>query len=328
VPTVSVIVPAYNAEKTIVETIQSIQKQTFSDFEIIVIDDGSTDRTVETLQTLNEPRLKVFSYDNGGLPVARNRGIARATAPFLSFVDADDLWTPDKLESQLAALEAHPEAGAAYSWTAYIDAQSNFLYNGKPLPFEGNIYPQLLLECFIANGSNILVRRECIEAVGEFDPTLKSTEDWDFYLRLAAKYPFARVPKYQILYRRSSGSMTAKVDVMEKYNLLVAERAFQAAPADLQYLKPQSFANIYLFMVEICLGYIHDDAGVRQAGQKLKQAIQLYPSALKRRKVQRLLLKIVLLRLFSYNLGVHFTQLLGKVFPRARHQPVSKESQG
>jgi glycosyltransferase involved in cell wall biosynthesis len=328
VPTVSVIVPAYNAEKTIVETIQSIQKQSFSDFEIIVIDDGSTDRTVEILQTLNEPRLKVFSYENGGLPVARNRGIARSTTPLLSFIDADDLWTPDKLASQVAALEAHPEAGAAYSWTAYIDAQSNFLYNGKPLPFEGNIYPQLLLECFIANGSNILVRRECIEAVGEFDPTLKSTEDWDFYLRLAAKYPFALVPKYQILYRRSSGSMTAKVDVMEKYNLLVAERAFQAAPAELQSLKPQSLANIYLFMVEICLGYIHDDAGVKQAQQKLRTAIQLYPSVLKRRKVQRLLFKIVLLRLFSYNLGVHFTQLLGKVFPRSRHQPISKESQG
>jgi glycosyltransferase involved in cell wall biosynthesis len=321
VATVSVIVPAYNAEKTILETIQSIQNQTFSDFEIVVINDGSRDRTVEILGTIDDPRLKVFSYENGGLPVARNRGIEKAIGQFLSFIDADDLWTPDKLAAQLAALEQHPDAGAAYSWTAYIDAESNFLYNGKPVPFDGNIYPQLLLECFIANGSNILVRRECVEAVGQFDPTLKSTEDWDFYLRLAAKYPFALVPKYQILYRRSSGSMTAKVDVMEKYNLLVAERAFQAAPVELQHLKNQSLANVYLFMVEICLGYMHDDEGVQKADQKLRKALRLYPPLLRRRKVQRLLLKIWLLRLFSYQLGATLSHQLGRIFPRAKHKP-------
>lgn len=320
VATVSVIVPTYNAEKTILETIQSIQNQTFSDVEIVVINDGSRDRTVEILAAIDDPRLKVFSYENGGLPVARNRGIDRATGHFLSFIDADDLWTPDKLERQLAALAQHPEAGAAYSWTAYIDAESKFLYHGKSVPFEGNIYPQLLLECFIANGSNILVRRECIEAVGQFDPTLKSTEDWDFYLRLAAKYPFALVPQYQILYRRSSGSMTAKVDVMEHYNLLVAERAFQAAPAELQYLKQQSLANVYLFMVEICLGYTQDDEGVKKADQKLRKALQLNPALLRQRKVQRLLLKIWFLRLFSYKFGATFTQQLGRVFPRAKHK--------
>lgn len=327
-PTVSVIIPAYNAEKTILETIQSLQQQTCSDFEMVVINDGSTDRTLEILASIDDPRLKVFSYENGGLPTARNRGIERAIGQFLSFIDADDLWTADKLAAQLAALEQHPEAGAAYSWTAYIDADSHFLYNGKPVPFTGNIYPQLLLECFIANGSNILVRRSCIAAVGQFDPTLKSTEDWDFYLRLAAKYPFILVPKYQILYRRSSGSMTAKVDVMEKYNLLVAERAFENAPAELQYLKHQSLANVHLFMVEICLGYTQSDAGIEKADRQLRKAIRLYPALLRRRKVQRLLLKIILLRLFSYPLGVRFTQRLGKIFPRSRHKTPSTTEEG
>lgn len=299
-PRVSIVVPAYNAERTILETIRSIQAQTFSDFELIVINDGSTDQTLQLLDTVEDSRLKVFSYENGGLPVARNRGIHRSTGEFISFIDADDLWTADKLELQLKALQEHPEAGVAYSWTAFIDEKSTLFHHNHPIWYEGNVYPNLLLRCFIANGSNILVRRECVEAVGEFDPTLKSTEDWEYYLRLAARYPFALVPKHQILYRRSPTSMTSKVAVMEKYNLLVAERAFQSAPQELQYLKKQSLSNIYIFITRICLEHECNKEGVRQARSKLAKAIRLYPKALLDSKNQHLLLKSVLLSLFSY----------------------------
>lgn len=103
-PTISVIVPAYNAENTILETIGSVQQQTFSDFELIVINDGSNDRTLELLNSLTDSRLKIFSYENAGVGVARNRGISHATGKFIAFLDADDLWTPDKLELQLATL--------------------------------------------------------------------------------------------------------------------------------------------------------------------------------------------------------------------------------
>lgn len=216
---VSVILPAYNAETTILETIQSIQKQTFADFELIVINDGSTDRTLELLSTIEDPRLRVFSYENGGLPVARNRGIVRAAGEYITFIDADDLWTPDKLELQLAALQQCPEAGVAYSWTAFINEKGKLLYARKPLVIEGNVLPKLLVENFICSGSNILVRKQFIDVAGKFEPSLKSVEDWDYYLRLAAQCPFVLVPKYQILYRQSSRSMTSKVDVMEKANL-------------------------------------------------------------------------------------------------------------
>ena len=114
-PTISVVIPAYNAEHTILDTIKSVQQQTFSDYEIIVINDGSEDRTLELVEQVEDSRVKVFSYSNGGLSTARNRGIARATGEYITFLDADDLWTPDKLEAQLAALQKHPEAGVAYS---------------------------------------------------------------------------------------------------------------------------------------------------------------------------------------------------------------------
>ncbi len=91
-PKISVVVPAYNSQNTISETITSVLQQTFSDFELIVINDGSTDRTLELLSDVKDARLKVYSYPNGGLPTARNRGIVRATGEFISFIDADDLW--------------------------------------------------------------------------------------------------------------------------------------------------------------------------------------------------------------------------------------------
>lgn len=314
-PTVSVIVPAYNVENTIVETIHSIQAQTFSNFELIVINDGSTDNTVEVVSQIEEPRLKVFSYENGGLPVARNRGIQRATGEFITFIDADDLWKPDKLERQLQALREHPEAGVAYSWTAFIDENSDFLFAWKPLYFEGDVYPQLLVRNFISSGSNIMVRRQFIEAAGEFDPSLKSVEDWDYYLRLAALCPFALVPDYQILYRRSCQSMTSKVEVMEQANLIVIERAFQAAPAELQYLKRRSLANAYRYLAKQCLASVLDKAGVKQASQKLKQAIQFSPRILASQETQRLILKLLMVRLLPTKTAARFIQYLSRKLP-------------
>ncbi|NEO98998.1 MAG: glycosyltransferase [Symploca sp. SIO2E9] len=320
-PTISVIIPAYNASKTILATLQSIQAQTFSDFEIIVINDGSTDGTLDLLSKISEPRLRVFSYENGGLPVARNRGIVQSSGKFISFIDADDLWEPDKLELQLEALQRHPEAGVAYSWTAFIDEKGDFLYAWEPLFFEGNVYPQLLVRNFISSGSNILVRREFIESAGEFDPSLKSVEDWDYYLRLAARCAFVLVPKYQILYRRSSQSMTSKVEVMEQANLIVIERAFKLAPAELQFLKKRSLANAYRYLAKQCLNNLFngsgvaDQEGLRQASQKLKKAIHLYPRILLNKETQRLLIKLLMVKFIPYKLAMGFIQFIGKNLP-------------
>ncbi|MDZ4874833.1 MAG: hypothetical protein CLLPBCKN_004229 [Chroococcidiopsis cubana SAG 39.79] len=213
---------------------------------MIVINDSSTDRILELLQNVKDKRLKIFSYENGGLPVARNRGISHAAGEFIAFLDADDMWTADKLELQLAALRQHPEVGIVYSWTSYfIDGQEESIFPYNPIFFESNVYDKLLVNNFVANGSNILVCRKAIESVGEFEPTLKSCEDWDFYLRLAAKWHFVLVPKYQILYRQSSSAMKSKVEFMEKEALRVVERAYQAAPPEYQFLKKQSLAWVY-----------------------------------------------------------------------------------
>lgn len=282
-PTISVVIPAYNAERTVLETVESVQKQTFSDLEIIVIDDGSTDRTLELVQGVIDKRLKIFSYDNGGVATARNRGISHAGGEFIAFLDADDLWTPDKLELQLAALLQNPEAGVAYSWTYFfIDGQEE-ISPGKQFFFEGNVYPQLIVENFLANGSNPLIRKKAIDSVGNFDTTFSQCADWDFYLRLAARFPFVSVPSHQIFYRQSLGSMTSqtsKIDGIEKQVLSMLDKAYKTAPAEYQYLKKQSLAWVYEYCTQQYLQYSTDLSGVNQAGQKLWKAICLHPQIL------------------------------------------------
>src|SRR4028119_546862 len=117
-PIISVIIPAYNAERTIKETIQSVLNQSFQDLELLIINDGSQDSTLDVVESIQDPRIRVFCYLNAGSSASRNRGIGLAKGEYISFIDADDLWTVDKLESQFKALQENPKAAVAYSWTA------------------------------------------------------------------------------------------------------------------------------------------------------------------------------------------------------------------
>jgi glycosyltransferase involved in cell wall biosynthesis len=323
-PTISIIIPAYNAERTILETIASVQQQTFSDFEIIVINDGSNDLTLEILNSVKDPRLKIFSYSNAGLPVARNRGISHATGEFMAFLDADDLWTEDKLQLQLAALQQHPEAGVAYSWTYFMEEQGDSLSFKpcEPVLFEGNVYANLLVADFIYNGSNTLIRKQAIESTGDFDSTLKSCEDWDYWLRLARRWHFVVVPKHQIFYRRSTGAMSSKVEVMKQACIIVMEKAYRAAPPELQYLKNQSFTSFHKYCADLYLKHSTNMSGVKEAGRHLWKAIRLQPQTLLNKRFQKLILKFLLLRIFSPGISNNFLEFIKK--NRANHQPLTQ----
>jgi len=311
-PTISVITPAYNAEQTIVETIVSVQQQTFADFELIVVDDGSTDRTLELLYTVKEPRLKVFSCENYGVSVARNYGIARATGEFIAFLDADDLWTTNKLELQLAALQQHPEAGVAYSWTRIIDAQGELSHASEPVNFTGNVYAELLVRNFIYSGSNVLIRKQALESVGDFDPTLSYGEDWELYLRLAAKWSFTVVPEAQVLYRQTSNSASSKFEVMEQAILRVIEKTFLTAPLELQHLRKQSTGYFYQFLAQLCLRRVEAVYGAQLAEQHLKTALRYYPGIAFNKRTQILVIKLLLIKLLSPKLAGLILEFVSK----------------
>ena len=287
-PLVSVIVPAHDAGSTIVDTLESVRRQTVTDLEVIVIDDGSTDDTVARVADVTDARITLASFPCAGPSTARNQGLARARGAYLSFLDADDLWTPDKLELQLEALRRRADAGVAYSWTCEIDPAGRPLGPQPPMRHEGDVYAQMLLAFFLGSGSNALLRRAVIETVGAFDPGLQGVEDWEYFLRVAARWPFVVVPRYQILYRQSPRSLSSRVELMREQSLRVIEGAFASAPAHLQGLKPRTLANVHRYLARTALTRETGSESVERARQSLAEALRLDP---------RLLLSPVTLRL-------------------------------
>jgi glycosyltransferase involved in cell wall biosynthesis len=223
-PLISVIIPAFNSAETIESTLESVFQQTLQDFEIIVINDGSTDATLNLLNTIQDPRLTVLTYENSGVSTSRNRGIAQAQGDFIAFLDADDIWLPNKLMTQLQALQENAFADVAYSWTDYIDTAGNFLYSGLHPRFSGNVHRQLLLGCFLETGSNPLIRRQALVNSGNFDPLLSHSEDWELWLRLAKNCEFTVVPSVQVLYRVSIESCSFNLSKYEESALAVIEK--------------------------------------------------------------------------------------------------------
>ncbi|HEY9673425.1 MAG TPA: glycosyltransferase [Waterburya sp.] len=291
-PLISVIIPVYNGEKSIKETLDSILHQTISDLEILIINDGSQDSTIEIVTSVQDPRIQIFSYPNAGLAASRNRGIKLASTDYISFIDADDLWTPDKLEAQYKALQENPQAAVAYSWTDYIDDSSQFLRRGSHITVQGDAQAKLLVMDFLENGSNALIRKQALIDVGGFDELLPAAEDWDIFLKLAAKYSFVAVPSSQILYRISANSMSANVVRQEAACLKVLDRAFTQAPESLQCLKRHSFGNLYKYLTAKALdGYPDRQRGLT-AGRLFWNSIQQDPSLLSARVTVKVLLKI------------------------------------
>lgn len=247
-PSISVVIPAYNSERTIGDTVQSVLAQTFTDFEIIVINDGSQDGTLECLGAIADSRLNVFSYENSGVAISRNRGIEKAKGEYVAFLDADDLWVPEKLTEQYQALQESPAASVAYSWTNYIDDSGDFLRPGMRPSFQGDVYRHLLVSNFLECGSNLLVRRSALQKVGGFDAELPPSEDWEMWLRLAKRYDFALVESPQILYRVSTSSASLNFQKHEKAKLKAIDKAFEDVPPSLTLLKSRCLANFYRYL--------------------------------------------------------------------------------
>lgn len=211
-PQVSVIIPSYNCECYIAQTIESVLNQTFKDLELIVIDDGSTDRTREIVSSYG-PLVQLITQANAGVCVARNRGIREAAGDFICLIDHDDYWFPEKLAKQLSAFQSHPEAGVVCStyirWHAAQDGQfprpDSFDITAYPDEFEpdfsGWIYHQFLLDCWMLT-SSAMFRAEVFNYCGAFDETLPYSEDWDLWLRISREYPTIQLNRSMTLYRQ------------------------------------------------------------------------------------------------------------------------------
>lgn len=200
-PLVSVIIPSYNHEKFVGECIQSVLNQTFQDFEIIITDDASTDRTVEIIEQFNDPRIKLFKHSiNQGVSITANNCILHTSGKYIAWLSTDDAWYPEKLEVQVQYLDKHPEIGAVFGKVDWIDSSGNLITdNSFPYLNVFNVKNRTRAEWlrhFFLTGNCLslpssLVRKECFDEVGRFNPFYTKILDLDLWIRLCFKYDIA-----------------------------------------------------------------------------------------------------------------------------------------
>lgn len=198
---VTVFVPVFNADKFLAEAIESILNQTFTDFELLVVDDGSTDKSIEILESFRDRRIRISRNDrNRGRAYTRNRGIELARGEYLSVLDADDLCEPDRLERQVKCLDAHPDVAAVGSSATYVDENDNVAYVCKVPTSSEEIHRQIFQSnCFVH--SSVTFRRQVLIDIGGYNPELQQAEDYELFLRLTARHRLANIEKPLVRYR-------------------------------------------------------------------------------------------------------------------------------
>jgi glycosyltransferase involved in cell wall biosynthesis len=231
-PLVSVVVPAFNAEDLLAQTLSSVVGQSHHTLAIRTVDDGSTDGTgaIADAFAQADPRVRVIRQDNAGVAAARNRGLAEANGEFLAPIDADDLWEPSKIEKQLKVLQAGGERMAlVYTWYAQIDREGKVTSRAhKPLE-EGHVLERMCRGNLVGNGSAALLRTGAVREVGGYDPSLRAQggqgcEDLDLYFKIAERYEFGLVPEHLTGYRRMRGNMSSDILQMYRSREIVAAR--------------------------------------------------------------------------------------------------------
>src|SRR5688572_27099887 len=178
-PLVSVVIPAFNASRTLLETLASVSAQTYSNLEILAVNDGSTDDSKLILEeySARDPRVRLISQQNSGVASARNKGLDNSTGEFVAFIDADDLWHPTKIIKQLKVLRAGgPEMALVYAPFRFIDAKSRVIRSSEFVGIDGWVLYRLFYRNFIGNGSAILAKKSVLLEVGGFAPWLRDAD--------------------------------------------------------------------------------------------------------------------------------------------------------
>ena len=242
-PKVSVIVPAYNVARFIEGAIDSVLAQSYTDFELLIVNDGSTDDTVERCARHPDPRIRIVDQKNRGLAGARNSGIREARGDYLAFLDADDLWRSDKLERHVAHLDRRPDVGVSFSVSQFMAEDGEVLSMYQSPKLDGIDAGDILCRNPVGNGSAPVIRREAFDAIRSvdgrygtpepvfFDPDFRQSEDIECWVRIAAttRWRFAGLAEPLTLYRLNAGGLSASVDrQLESWESFITKAAAYA----------------------------------------------------------------------------------------------------
>ncbi|MEB3181432.1 MAG: glycosyltransferase family 2 protein [Nostocaceae cyanobacterium] len=257
-PEISVVVPAYNVRDYIADALLSLESQTFENFEVLVVDDGSTDDTAEVVKPFiqRDARFRLLHKPNGGLSSARNFGIRHAKGKYIALLDGDDTYAPAKLATHVAVLEKFTDVGVVYSASRIMRDDGRLTWmslSGKPI--KSDPLKALLCKNFVGHGSNAVFRREIVDQVGEFDEGLRSSEDVDFWLRVAAtrRWCFYREKRALSYYRVRPSGLSFNVAQMQRSNEQVLEAAYHRTPEVVKPMLPTAYAYMYRYLARLSL---------------------------------------------------------------------------
>ena len=274
-PLVSVIIPSYNAARYVAEAVASALAQTYQPLEIILINDGSTDDTEEVLLPY-VGKMRYFYQPNRGLSATRNRAIALARGELIAFLDADDVWLPEKLARQVDCLTQNPRIGLVHTNYVKLYADTGIrLPRETPDITDGRCYTRLVLGNVLLV-SSVVLRRECLDRVGVFDEKIpqRTCEDYDLWLRIARYFEFAYIPEALMLYRRHAGNMSNNTRAMIEDELYVVKKALKADPSLAAQVGKQAVHG-HLADLLFALGYLcFNDGDLTEAGFHFRQALR------------------------------------------------------
>jgi glycosyltransferase involved in cell wall biosynthesis len=256
-PLVSVIIPTYNRAWVLKEAIDSVLAQEFKDFELIVVDDGSTDNTGEILDSYEQDIL-VLRQSNKGVSAARNRGIVEATGRLVAFLDSDDLWLPRKLSSQVDFFNSNP--AAVINQTEEIWVRNGVRVNPKTRhhKFSGMIFERSLALCLVSP-SAVMIKKNLFSEIGVFDENLPACEDYDLWLRISCRYPVHLIETPLIIKRGGHADQLSKASGLDKYRIQALKKIIASGQ-----LEPDSYRAAVQTLQEKCAIFA---AGCRKRGK-------------------------------------------------------------
>lgn len=278
-PLVSVIIPAYNAERFIAATLSSVLGQTYDRFEVIVVDDGSRDATAAIVRRYmaEDARIRFYQQNNAGVAAARNAAIAYSRGEFIAPIDADDIWYPQNLAKQIACfLRSDERVGLVYSRSLDIDEAGLPTGSFRAADVAGEVFLNLVCHNFIGNASATMFRRSCLDKVGLYNTQMREQnaggcEDWDLYLRIAERYHFAAVPEFLVGYRRCQGTMSRNYEMMARSQELMLSALAQRHPEISRGAYQCSQSSFYMYFAHLS----HRDNNPRQTLSWLQRAYQM-----------------------------------------------------
>jgi glycosyltransferase involved in cell wall biosynthesis len=309
---VSVIIPAFNAATNIRQTLDSVRAQTYRNFEVIVVDDGSSDGTTAIIEEFirNDSRFQLIRQENRGVGDARNAGIRKARGKYIAPLDADDLWYPEKLEKQVARIhQCGSETGLVYCWSAFIDGNGDFVDTARHLKVEGRLRHAFVMRNILENASIPLFCTNVFEKIGlyltrEEQEGAQGCEDWDLALRIAEVFSVAVVPERLVAYRLRPNSMSANDESMAASFGTVIRRARQRnrdLPSD---TFRWSRGHFYRYLAERCKYWGNHSRFFRY----FRDAVVANPVLLLDAVTYITLFKSVF-RLVARSIGIHLAEL-------------------